>query len=86
MSDLIRAYLERVERNVKAVPIKLYPFMRSQPPRDQPCMVVIDPRVQFGRPFVSGQGLLEDDTGVLDHFAPSRVFGSNPRSEFLGCG
>ena len=57
MADLIRAYLERVERDAKGVPIKLYPFMRSQPPREQPRTVVIDPRVSFGRPVVAGTGI-----------------------------
>jgi uncharacterized protein (DUF433 family) len=57
MADLIRAYLERVERDATGVPIKLYPFMRSQPPRDQPRTVVIDPRVSFGRPVVAGTGI-----------------------------
>ena len=57
IADLIRAYLERVERDAKGVPIKLYPFMRSQPPREQPRTVVIDPRVSFGRPVVAGTGI-----------------------------
>ena len=57
MADLIRAYLERVERDAAGVPIKLYPFMRSQPPRDQPRTVVIDPRISFGRPVVAGTGI-----------------------------
>lgn len=57
MADLLRAYLERVERDAKGLPIKLYPFMRSQPPRDQPRTVVIDPRVSFGRPVVAGTGI-----------------------------
>ena len=57
MADMIRAYLERVERDAKGVPIKLYPFMRSQPLREQPRTVVIDPRVSFGRPVVAGTGI-----------------------------
>ena len=57
MADMIRAYLERVERDAKGVPIKLYAFMRSQPLREQPRTVVIDPRVSFGRPVVAGTGI-----------------------------
>ena len=57
MADLIRAYLERIERDAKGLPIKLYPFMRSQPPREQPRTVVIDPRVSFGRPVIAGTGI-----------------------------
>ena len=57
MADLIRAYLERIERDTSGLPIKLYPFMRSQPPREQPRTVVIDPRVSFGRPVLAGTGI-----------------------------
>ena len=57
MADMIRAYLEHVERDAKGVPIKLYPFTRSQPLREQPRSVVIDPRVSFGRPVVAGTGI-----------------------------
>jgi len=52
-----QAYAHRGERDAKGVPIKLYPFMRSQPPREQPRTVVIDPRVSFGRPVVAGTGI-----------------------------
>lgn len=57
MADMILAYLERVERDAKGLPIKLYPFMRSQPLRDQPRTVVIDPRVSFGRPVLAGTAI-----------------------------
>lgn len=57
MAELIRAYLERVERDAKGVPIKLFPFMRSQPPREQPRTVVIDPRISFGRPVIAGTAI-----------------------------
>ena len=57
MTHMIMAYLERVERDAKGVPIKLYPFMRSQPLREQPRSVVIDPRVSFGRPVLAGTGI-----------------------------
>ncbi|HZD20099.1 MAG TPA: hypothetical protein VE325_05455, partial [Burkholderiales bacterium] len=30
MAELIRAYLERIDRDAKGLPIKLYPFMRTQ--------------------------------------------------------
>jgi uncharacterized protein (DUF433 family) len=57
MADLIRAYLERIDRDAKGLPIKLYPFMRTQPARDQPRTVVIDPRVAFGKPVIAGTGI-----------------------------
>lgn len=57
MADMIAAYLERVERDAKGVPIKLFPFMRTQPLREQPRTVVIDPRISFGRPVLAGTGI-----------------------------
>jgi len=57
MADLIRAYLERIDRDAKGLPIKLYPFIRTQAPREQPRTVVIDPRVSFGRPVIAGTGI-----------------------------
>ena len=57
MAELISAYLERVERDAKGLPIKLYPFMRTQPPKEQPRTVVIDPEVSFGRPVLAGTGI-----------------------------
>ena len=57
MTELIRAHLERVERDTKGVPIKLYPFIRAQSLREQPRTVVIDPRVSFGRPVIAGTGI-----------------------------
>jgi uncharacterized protein (DUF433 family) len=57
MVDLIRAYLERIDRDTKGLPIKLYPFMRTQALREQPRTVVIDPRVSFGRPVITGTGI-----------------------------
>lgn len=57
MAELIRAYLERIDRDAKGLPIKLYPFIRTQAPREQPRTVVIDPRVSFGRPVIAGTGI-----------------------------
>jgi uncharacterized protein (DUF433 family) len=57
MAELIRAYLERIDRDAKGLPIKLYLFIRTQAPREQPKSVVIDPRVSFGRPVLAGTGI-----------------------------
>jgi uncharacterized protein (DUF433 family) len=57
MTELLDAYLERVERDAKGLPIKLYPFMRTQPFNEQPRTVVIDPQVSFGRPVIAGTGI-----------------------------
>lgn len=57
MANLIRAYLQRIDRDGKGLPIKLYPFTRSDAVGDQPRTVVIDPRVSFGRPVIAGTGI-----------------------------
>ncbi len=61
--ELVRAHLERIERSSAGAPLRLYPFTRTiredQPASAQkaPTSVVIDPRVQFGRPCLSGTGV-----------------------------
>lgn len=57
MKELIQAYLRRIERDAKGVPVKLFPFMRTHPLEDQPRTVEIDPRVSFGRPVVAGTAI-----------------------------
>ncbi len=57
MRELIEAHLERIERNPKGVPIRLYPFTRYHGDIEEPRPVTIDPRVAFGRPVLSGTGI-----------------------------
>lgn len=56
MRDIVAAYLRRVERDVKGLPIRLYPFTRKREP-EEPRAVVIDPFVSFGRPVLAGTGI-----------------------------
>ena len=56
MRDLLKAYLQRIERDPFGVPVKLYPFTRKREPQE-PKAVVIDPRVSFGRPVLAGTGI-----------------------------
>jgi uncharacterized protein (DUF433 family) len=50
--------LERIERDSKGMPVRLFPFSRSSTAgKDQPCTVVIDPRLSFGRPVLSKVGV-----------------------------
>ena len=56
MRDIVAAYLRRVERDVKGLPIRLYPFTRKRVP-EEPRAVVIDPFVSFGRPVLAGTGI-----------------------------
>lgn len=61
--ELVRARLQRIERNAAGVPMRLYPFTRKMTDDAPasvhlaPTSVVIDPRVQFGRPCLRGTGI-----------------------------
>ena len=55
MRDLLDAHLQRIDRDDRGAPVRLFPFTRPQ--LDSPRAVVIDPRVQFGRPCISGTGV-----------------------------
>ena len=56
MRVIIEAALRRIERDRRGIPIKLYPFTRSNV-NDAPAMVVIDPTLSAGRPVITGTGL-----------------------------
>jgi uncharacterized protein (DUF433 family) len=56
MRDVVAVYLRRIERDVRGVPIRLYPFTRKREP-EEPRAVVIDPFVSFGRPVIAGTGI-----------------------------
>jgi uncharacterized protein (DUF433 family) len=56
--EILETYLERVEHDEQGLAARLYPFTRygaTEVP--QPRMVMIDPRVAFGRPVLSGTGI-----------------------------
>jgi uncharacterized protein (DUF433 family) len=56
MQSLMRAYLERVQRDNMGAPIKLYPFTRpvDVSAKAAPTTVAMDPRIAFGRPVLVG--------------------------------
>ena len=56
MRVIIEAALRRIERDRRGIPIKLYPFTRSNI-NDAPAMVVIGPSLSAGRPVITGTGL-----------------------------
>lgn len=56
MKELLEAHLQRIERDVDGIPVRLYPFTRKQQP-DEPKFVVINPYVAFGRPVITGTGI-----------------------------
>jgi uncharacterized protein (DUF433 family) len=56
MPDLL-PQLERIERDPQGLPLKLYPFTRALESRSSsfdPRIVVMNPRISFGRPSVGG--------------------------------
>jgi uncharacterized protein (DUF433 family) len=61
MKEIISIYLQRIERDTKGLPIKLYPFTRvsesEEAPKSDPRLVVMSPTISFGRPVIVGTGI-----------------------------
>lgn len=57
--DIVDAYLERIEFGRGGEALRLYPFTTRSISEDARA-VVIDPRVQFGRPCIVGTGIPTD--------------------------
>jgi uncharacterized protein (DUF433 family) len=57
MRQAIQVYLRRIERDPNGIPIRLYPFTRSEP-IETVRTIVIDPYVSFGRPVLAGTGIV----------------------------
>ncbi|MBW1808953.1 MAG: DUF433 domain-containing protein [Deltaproteobacteria bacterium] len=66
MREAIKMHLERIERDDDNVAVRLYPFIRSVPKPDEPKVIVIDPRVSFGRPVLVGTGIPVET--IVDRF------------------
>ncbi len=56
LKNTMHNHLERIEPDDTGLAIKLYPFTRSHE-ENNPCMVVIDPRIAFGRLVIAGTGI-----------------------------
>jgi uncharacterized protein (DUF433 family) len=59
LSDILRQYLKRIDRQPAGL-LRLFPFTRlagDDPVLDSPRVIVIDPRVSFGRPVITGTGV-----------------------------
>ena len=54
--DLLEVHLRRIEHDQSGLALRLYPFTRK-PESDSPKLIVIDPRVSFGKPVVVGTGI-----------------------------
>lgn len=57
MRELISSYLKRVEWDDAGMAARLYPFTRRAGGSDDPKIVVIDPRISFGRRSIAGTGI-----------------------------
>jgi len=53
----LRNYLQRIERDEAGLAARLFPFTRLERQEDSPRIVVIDPRISFGRPVLVGTGI-----------------------------
>lgn len=59
LKDSFRMHLERIEPDESGLGIALYPFTRSHE-ENNPRLVVIDPRISFGRLTIAGTGIPTD--------------------------
>jgi len=63
--ELLEAYLQCVERDSRGVPVKLYlPSLKSS--SVERGVIVIDPRISFGRPVLDGTGIRTEI--IVDRF------------------
>ncbi|MEM8807778.1 MAG: DUF433 domain-containing protein [Cyanobacteria bacterium P01_G01_bin.38] len=56
LKDTLKAHLDRIEPDDSGLAIKLYPFTRAHE-ENNPRIVVIDPRIAFGRLVIEGTGI-----------------------------
>ncbi len=56
LREAFETHLKRVEHDERGMAARLFPFTRPSH-ADQPKIVVIDPRVSFGRPIIVGSGV-----------------------------
>ena len=56
MREMLRAHLQRIERNPAGAPVRLYPFTRKHD-LEEPRVVMMDPQIQYGRPVLVDSGI-----------------------------
>jgi uncharacterized protein (DUF433 family) len=58
MRDVVVAYLKRIARDPKGSAVALYPYLKRHPQvTEEPKLVLIDPRISFGKPILVGVGV-----------------------------
>lgn len=53
----LQSYLKRIERDEAGLAARLFPFTSSEEREDDPKVIVIAPRISFGRPVLVGTGI-----------------------------
>ena len=71
MRDLLLGYLHRIEWDKQKFAVRLYPYTRDREP-DDARLIVIDPRVSFGRPVIAGSGIATSI--IAERFAAGESF------------
>ena len=56
MRAMLSAHLRRIDRDQVGAPVRLYPFTRKHD-LEEPRVVMMDPRVQYGRPVLTDTGI-----------------------------
>lgn len=59
MREVVKAYLKRIARDSQGSAIALYPYLSRHPEqvKDEPKLVLIDPRISFGKAILVGVGV-----------------------------
>lgn len=59
MRDILKVFLNRIERDENGIAKQLFPFTRnfSDSLRENPRIVAINPRIAFGKPVIAGTGI-----------------------------
>ena len=65
MREVVKQYLQRIDRDKNGSPLRLYPFTRGSTQVEQPRSVVVDPEISFGRPVLAGTGIRTDRKSVV---------------------
>lgn len=56
MTEILKEHLQRIERDDEGLAVRLYPFTRHHHVQN-PKLILIDPRIAFGRPVLAGTGI-----------------------------
>ena len=59
LRDVVTAYLQRIARDAKGAAVALYPYLTRHPKQaeEEPKLVLINPRIGFGKPVLVGVGV-----------------------------